>query len=245
MGIDIIRTNNRNHSDCSEYRSLLSLLNRTSVEMILDVGANIGQFAKGMLSSGYQGEIISFEPLRSEHQRLCAAANGVTNWKIAPRTAIGAAAGELNINISANSISSSLLAMLESHTLASETISSYIGQEKVAVQRLSVAAAPFLTKSPRLFIKIDTQGYEHLVLDGASELLPSTIGLKIELSFENLYEGQKQAAEMLSKIDALGFFLYDLTLGFRDRRTGRLLQADGVFIRNSEREKLNGHLGKM
>jgi FkbM family methyltransferase len=92
------------------------------------------------------------------------------NWVIHEKCAIGDFDGEIDINISGNSVSSSVLPMKESHSLAAKG-SSYIGKENVPILRLDSIKNRYLDSDSKLFIKIDTQGYEWQVLDGAQETL--------------------------------------------------------------------------
>ncbi len=54
------------------------------------------------------------------------------------------------------------------------------------------------------------------------------------MSLVPLYEGQKLFEEMLRTVKEMGFFLYNLTPGFYDYRTGRRLQVMGTFFREKE-----------
>lgn len=103
-----------------------------------------------------------------------------------PRCAIGAYDGEVEINIAGNSVSSSILPMMESHASAAAG-SVYIATEKVPIFRLDTIATPYLGKAHKPFLKIDTQGYEWQVLDGASTILPQMSGVLCELSLVPLY----------------------------------------------------------
>ena len=76
--------------------------------------------------------------------------------------------GRAPIHIAANSQSSSLLPMLEAHRSAAPE-SAYVGEETVDVMPLDDALAGVVTESDRLCIKLDCQGYEGQVLDGASK----------------------------------------------------------------------------
>ncbi len=80
-------------------------------------------------------------------------------------------------------------------------------------------------------IKIDTQGYELEVLAGATGLLPQTMALQLELSLVPLYEGAPAFVDAVHYMESRGFELFSVAPGFKDRRSGRLLQMDGVFLR--------------
>ena len=200
------------------------------IDCILDVGANRGQFALDIRSAGYRGRIISFEPLSDAYQQLLTNSKKDPLWEIAPRAAIGAKDDEITINIAKNSWSSSILNMHESHVIHDPS-SVYMGSEKVRLARLDSITTPYLRKGTRFFLKIDTQGYEAEVIDGATQILQMVTGLHIEISFVPLYEGQTLYREMIKKVEDLGFELNGISPGIADNVTGRLLQADGIFFR--------------
>lgn len=49
-------------------KNLNKTIKHFKIKSILDIGSNIGQFAENILESGFNGKIISFEPLSKEHQ---------------------------------------------------------------------------------------------------------------------------------------------------------------------------------
>ena len=126
---DFVRTQLRKHGfDVVRYR-LNKLLDHYQVDVILDVGANAGQFAKELRATGYVGRIVSFEPLSSAYAMLKTAADADQNW-LAVNIGIGSEDTEAEINISGNSYSSSFLEMLPSHE-ASAPESGYVGSERI------------------------------------------------------------------------------------------------------------------
>lgn len=209
---------------------LLAALNHVQADVIFDVGANIGQFAQELRSVGFSGEIISFEPLSSAHSVLSKAAQGDAKWKIHPRAAVGDQDGEIEINIAGNSVSSSVLPMLDAHSSAAVG-SAYVASERTLITRLDSVAPAYLTGHARPFIKIDTQGYESQVLVGAAETVKRAHGILLELSLVPLYEGQMLWLEMIQRMADQGFTLWMIQKGFTDPRTGRSLQVDGIFLR--------------
>jgi FkbM family methyltransferase len=196
---------------------------------ILDVGANIGQYASALRASGYRGAIVSCEPLSDAFEHLRRRASHDPRWEVL-RTAVGAEVGTADINVSANSYSSSLLTMTEAHTSAapgSETVAS----ETVPVTTVADLVAERGLDPGRTLLKIDTQGYEAPVLDGAGPLVGRIAAVSLELSFVPLYEGQHLFDDLVARLRGAGYLLYALEAGFGDRRTGRMLQCDGLFVR--------------
>jgi FkbM family methyltransferase len=201
------------------------------IDLVLDVGANTGQFASEIRQCGYEGRIVSFEPLSQAHGELVQASEGDHKWDAYPRCALGDHNGEVEINIAGNSESSSILPMLESHRSAAPE-SEYQGKEIVSIKTLDAVAGQYLKDARAPFLKIDTQGFEWHVLDGARDTLPHIKGILVELSLVPLYEGQHLWREVIDRLEAEGFTLWAFKPVFSDQVSGRTLQVDGVFYRN-------------
>lgn len=212
----------------TDINQLCNQLMRRKIGAVLDVGANEGQFASALLSAGYPGEVISFEPLLGPYKKLKKLAENHSKWQIAPRGAVGAKDGTIDINVSLNVVSSSILDILPDHTTAAPA-SKFVDKETVPIMTLDTYLKSNSLIAP--FIKIDTQGYEMEVLNGAPNLLCYASGLQVELSIAPLYDGQPDLMDMLTFIKRAGFTLWSITPGFRDPETSRLLQVDALFFK--------------
>ena len=98
-----------------------AVLRQAGVSSVLDVGANEGLYGEALRRAGYSGTIHSFEPLPDAFDRLSARASRDVNW-YAINAACGEAAGTLELNRSANSVSSSFLEMLDEHARAAARV---------------------------------------------------------------------------------------------------------------------------
>jgi FkbM family methyltransferase len=208
------------------------LLEYHRVNCVVDVGANDGGFATAIRGLGYSGRIISFEPLIEPFESLRRQASEDGNWE-ALQFAVGDTNSEVTINISGNAgQSSSVLPMLEAHTDVAPN-SRYVGTERVVQQRLD-GILPQLGIGPgsRTFLKVDVQGYERSVLDGASGLFADSliVGLQLELSLLPLYGGAMTYREAMDRAEGLGMTLMGLDPVFADPKSGQLLQADAVYF---------------
>jgi FkbM family methyltransferase len=206
-----------------------ALLRCLAPEVVLDVGANSGIYARELRRLGFRGRIVSFEPqetaftLLSEH-----AANDPLHDAV--RLALGDAACTAELNLAANSWSSSLLPMAEAHLRAAPE-SRFDGRETVEVETLDRVWDRFVRPGERVWLKIDTQGAEARVLRGAATVLPRVSTLELELSPVPLYEGETVFEEMYGWVSAAGFACVDLAPGLVDPRSQRLLSLDGIFHR--------------
>jgi len=208
------------------------MLSKREVNLVLDVGANTGQFGHQLRFDGYRGRIVSFEPLFRAHEKLLEASRNDRLWEVAPRAAIGNTDGEIEIHVAGNLVSSSVLDMLDAHITAAPE-SRYVGAERVPMRRLDALASDYLQPDSILCIKIDSQGYEDRVLQGAPNLITKAVGLQLELSFVPLYDGQRLYDEMVDQLKSLGFELWGMSPAYVDPQSGRLLQVDATFSRFS------------
>lgn len=212
-----------------EMVQLSDQLQRRGIDMVIDVGANEGQFASALYSTGYAGSIVSFEPLPGPHTKLSRLATTHPRWHVADRTAVGSSDGSIEINVSQNLVSSSILPLLEGH-IAAAPRSKIISKESVAIITLDSFSHQMPMNRP--FIKIDTQGYEMEVLCGAKELLGEARGVQVEVSIAPLYEGQPDFLKLLNFVREAGFDIWTINPGFREPGSGKLLQFDAVFFRD-------------
>jgi FkbM family methyltransferase len=226
LGLDITRY----RPQASETGRLATMLKYHNVNLVFDVGANTGQFACALRKSGYSGKVISFEPLSSAHAVLLQVSQKDELWEIAPRVAIGDHQGQVSINVSGNSLSSSVLGMLNSHVDAAPA-SVYVGSEPVDLSTLDVLAPQYTELGSRSFLKIDTQGYESNVLDGAIESLRKATGIQLELSLVPLYEHQELFDTLVERVRGLGFYIWAIWPTLFNPTTGQMVQADAVFFR--------------
>ena len=214
----------------SENARFISMLRTHNVNLIFDVGANAGQFGVLLREIGFDGKIVSFEPLSDARESLQNISRNDPLWQIALQTAIGEENGEIEIQIAGNSHSSSILDMLDTHVRAAPD-SKYIGKEKVALRTLDSIAPDYMASNSISFIKIDTQGYETQVMNGAKKLMSQIVGLQVEISLVPLYKGQCLFDEMLKKLKNDGFELWSISTIFSDPNTAQLLQVDATFFR--------------
>ena len=209
---------------------IVAAMKKIKINVLFDIGANTGQFSLEMRDKGYSGKIVSFEPLENARKKLIENSLNDKNWIVHEQAALGDYNGFIDINISKNSVSSSILPMLSSHSEA-ENDSIYIGKEKTPIITLDSVANNYLDKSSNCFIKIDTQGYEWPVLNGAINTLKKCQGILCELSLVPLYEGQHLWKDIILLLEKKGFLLWSINRGFTDQRDGRTLQVDAVFLK--------------
>jgi FkbM family methyltransferase len=227
VGLDLVRY------DAERFPELrrLQLLRDRRADLVLDVGANDGTFVGGLRAGGYRGRIVSFEPQSAAFSKLLAATAGDPDWDCR-RVALGATEGEVELHLAGNSSSSSLLDMTTQH-VTSAPESRYIGSESVRVVRLDAIRDEHVRPTDRVYLKVDVQGSELAVLEGAEVTLRQAVVVDAELSLVPLYDGAPTFDVVIEHLSERGFGLLALEPVFADPATGRLLQVDGLFGRDS------------
>ena len=227
-GVDLSRYN-----AAQSYDARMQVrLQANQIDTVLDVGANDGGYGQSTLDAGFQGSVLSFEPLEDAHRKLTTRASRHARWAVAPRMALGASDGSVEINVAGNSTSSSILPMLGRHEQSAPQ-SRYVGKQTVALRRLDGVEHPVIAQARAIHLKIDTQGFEMPVLQGAAGLMPRVRGLQLEMSLVPLYDGQVLFRELFDWVSGQGFHLHGVTPGFGDQTTGRMMQMDGIFFRDA------------
>jgi len=212
---------------------MLEDLRRQSVlpKSVIDVGANVGQFAIAALRLLQPQRLDAFEPLSDAVvalQRHLGAEPGV----IIHPVALGASPGELSFHVNAHSHSSSLLPLAEPHRTAFPTARA-VSEVGVRVRTLDEELSGADLPTP-ILLKVDVQGYERWVLDGAPATLGRTQWVILELSFRPMYEGEPPFLDMVEYMSARGFrFVRPVGL-LAAPATGEILQCDALFVRATE-----------
>ena len=178
-----------------DLKRRLQIINHFKIDLIFDVGANIGQYSILMRKLGFKGKIISFEPRLEAYEKMVKKSTKDKGW-IAVHSALGNEDGKTEINVAGNLFSSSILDMKCTH-LKSAPESAYTGNEEINISKLDSIFTNYVKEKDQVWLKIDTQGFEEQVLDGADLILSKVKVLQIELSLIPLYKGQKLYLEMI------------------------------------------------
>jgi FkbM family methyltransferase len=226
FGYDLRRYRTDTHSLARRMRQMQFY----QIDLVIDVGANVGQFGEEIRNGGYVEDIYSFEPLEDAFAKLKAATTNDNRWKLR-NCALGAERGRSIIHVAGNSYSSSLLNMLPSHEEAAPH-SRYVGEQEIIVETLDHLLPGIAPSDKSIWLKIDTQGFEHQVIAGAVESLCRIGTVQMEVSLTPLYEGALGVEAMISLMGSHGYGIVDVDPGFCDRTTGRLLQVDMTFHRD-------------
>jgi FkbM family methyltransferase len=211
-------------SDLSVDYHVAALLKKHRADCVVDVGANVGQFATAIRRAGYRGPIISFEPVPEAVAELQGRSASDPDWTV-QRVAVGDRPGALELNVSEATNTSSFLGVKD------EYVAGFPPARVRRSEQVSIATIDDLMREApyeRIFLKTDTQGYDLKVLVGASQTIPRTIGIQIELSVVAIYDDMPNYVEALAVLSELGFTL----TGMYRVPSFQIHEYDGVFIRN-------------
>lgn len=210
-----------------EHEQILRALSREGMDWVVDVGANVGQFALAARHHCPDAQIISFEPLTAPARRFEQLFQGDDQVRLV-RAAIGAERSEVEMHISKAIDSSSLL------PIGRAQVDIFPGTEESHRERVQVAPLEEYLEpdalSGRALLKIDVQGYELPVLQGCEPLLTRFSAVYVESSFVELYEGQALAHDIIDWLHQHGFQLGRIGALTFDKE-GLSVQGDFLFLR--------------
>ena len=203
------------------------ILKRTGVNVVLDVGAHAGETGKWLRGAlGYKGRIISFEPIHEKFLALNQKAQLAPPWEC-HNIALGNEHGTKKLTVFNNAYNSSFLDIHD--LLEKEGKLQPTREEIVQIRRLEDLYPSLCSDSDSVLLKIDTQGFERQVLEGAGQCLKEIRLVKLEVSFVPLYKGETLIGEMIQFMESQGFIPVLIEQGHISEEFYQL-QADIVFL---------------
>jgi FkbM family methyltransferase len=202
------------------------------VDCVFDVGANAGQYAKMLRTEvDYQGDIISFEPIAELAQKLRANAAAEASWFI-EELALDEREGHATFNILAGDQFSSLHAASSTGADLFKNQMQLSRQIEVRTSTLAIQLRKYQSKLgfKRPFLKMDTQGHDVSVANGAGDQLREFVGVQSELAVKRLYEDSPSFEEALDFYRSRGFELSALVPN-NFGHFPRLLEIDCIMFR--------------
>ncbi len=187
-------------------RRLVALLD---IDLVIDVGGNLGQFASLLRERvHYSGALITVEPIPEMGAALRQRFAGDTRWAL-EACALGEKPGRAILNVMQGHELSSLLPPSNVATDSLDRFNQIRQQVEVEVSTLDrlLELHPLARDARNIYLKLDVQGYELQVLRGAQDSLPRIAALQAEASVIPLYEGVPPYHALMREIDAMGFQL--------------------------------------
>ena len=208
--------------------TIVDVLKCNGIDVVIDVGANDGDFGREIRDEGYLGRIVSFEPNPAAFARLALAIADDPLWE-AYQLGVGDEEGELRLSVASNDVMSSFKGAtdLGAGLLVEDRA------EQVRVVRLD----SFLLTRPdlvsRTYLKIDTQGFEMEVLRGAGECLLKFVAVQAELGLVKTYEDEEDWLNVLLWMRERGFELGTLMCNSAFAPVAQVREFDFVFVQRT------------
>jgi FkbM family methyltransferase len=209
------------------------LISKYRINYVLDAGANTGQFVQRLRCAGYTGRVASFEPVPRFYSELHGAAADDPLWTTYP-FALGSQETSRNMYVTDGPASSFLAPNDYGRYLIDELNDVEIHGLPIRTLDTIIPALTAELRQPRLFLKLDTQGYDLEVFAGLGEARRHVVALQSELSVLPIYDGMPGMLEALAVYRAAGFDPTGIFPVSFERLTGRVLEFDCVMISGGE-----------
>ncbi len=204
---------------------LRNLFLRLDVACVLDVGANRGQYGSMLRDIGYHGKIVSFEPVRENFEALQECAKTRGDWSCF-NFALGREDTERDINVMDEDVFSSFLNPLD------DPAKRFPRNQVARTERVQIRRLDRLELPPRgIYLKMDTQGFDLEVLEGATGMLDRVVALQTELSFRPIYGAMPGYRDTLRECERRGFCVADFMPVNRESDGLRAIEMDCIMVR--------------
>jgi FkbM family methyltransferase len=214
------------------FTTLLSeLFHRNQVGCVLDVGANTGQYVRFLREFvGYEGRVISFEPVSHCYQSLAPKADLDPNWDT-KQLALGKENTKQQINVMKSDQFSSFLRPTHKYIEGLQDLNVIDHTEEITVRTLDDVLPELKVDEAAgtIYLKLDTQGFDMQVIAGAKNSLKSISALQTEVSVLNIYEDMPSLEHVIVEMRNLEFDLVGMFPVNHDRNL-RVIEYDAVFI---------------
>lgn len=218
------------------------LLEHFKIDTLIDVGANIGQFATTMIGyGGFNGDLYSFEPVTKFYEKCV---EGLDYWKAGMKSvtvenkAVGEFPGKTTINIGIGHGGTSSLLEQTGNLSKFAAGSDFDGtKQDVEVVRIDEYFKDLDFDNRRVFLKMDTQGFEGSILRSCGKLLEKFTLIQAELGGIEMYEGQTKPSYLFQLMEDNGFVPVCLFNNFGTENRAVFYDFDVVFARKSQIER--------
>jgi FkbM family methyltransferase len=212
---------------------LQALFEKHHINCVIDVGAHTGEYAAQLRTHGFRGEIFSFEPVASNFSTLSCKVEKDSKWHCFD-CALGSEDAMQDINVATDSVFTSFHtpnAYATQRFGVNKVTTSHV--QSVQVRRLDGILRNLVRSipEPRVFLKMDTQGYDLEVFKGAQGVLDLIFGLQSEASVQPIYEDMPGHMETIQKYREKGYEITGMYPISRDHGTLKLIEFDCVMVR--------------
>lgn len=183
--------------------------------IIFDIGAARGSWTKSIINIFPESNFVLFDPLQENVKFLNEIKSKYPN--VAYHVcALGEKNSELELNV---------------HSDQTSKFESEWGGTKRIVPVCTLDS--FVNKSENksiYFMKVDVQGAELDVFNGATEILKLCSVIQVEVSFRKVYKNAPIAHEIIKYLGDKGFRIFDFVSAVKRKEDRVLLQVDMFFV---------------
>ena len=231
FGYEFTRISNNTYQNQALHT--IELIIRHNIDLVIDVGANMGQFALELRNAGYDGQLLSFEPLTECYKHLVSIADD--KWTI-ENYALGESNKKETINVSNKTVFSSILNTNEFGKSNFSDSIKVVDKQTITIKKLDDVIHELVSNldKKKLFMKLDTQGYDSHVMLGATNTMSHVHLLQTEISCKPIYEDTPPYYETLKQLSTSGFNITGIFPLSRDKTSMELLEFDCLLIRPAQ-----------
>ena len=230
-GYEVVRLQPDGRSESLLALHSARVFKQLQINCVIDVGAHVGGYGSWLRNNGYDGHIVSFEPVSSNFRVLSEKCVAESKWT-AHHLALGSQNEERQINVTNATNFSSFHQPTPKSLLEFGDLSAISATETVTVRRLDSVFNDVMPRldHPRIYLKMDTQGWDLEVLRGATGCIDRVAAVQSEVSVQALYSDMPGFGESFQALNDLGFTLSGLFPVVHDAGLG-VIELDCVAIR--------------
>lgn len=209
---------------------LAKTINFFKIDLIIDIGASTGQYAKMLRRFGYEKYIFSIEPVSKSFKILNKNCSSDKKWSSKQCIISQQNKKKIKINVSKDFDNSSILNSTELH-LKNHKGAEFFYTEEVDSKSLDQLLNDDINVQKNMMLKIDTQGTESDILESGDTSLGKFKLIQVELSIQKLYTNQKLWTDVVQYMKEKEFDVWSIIPGYKQKDKGQLYQLDAIFYK--------------
>ena len=209
---------------------LVKTINLHEINLVIDIGASTGEYAKMLRRFGYDKYIFSIEPVSKSFKILNKNCSSDKKWLSKQFIISNQIENKIKINVSKDFDNSSILNSTELH-LKNHKGAEFSYTEEIESKSLDQLLNDDVNIQKNMMLKIDTQGTESDILESGDTSLDKFKLIQVELSIQKLYSNQKLWTEVVQFMKEKGFDVWNIIPGYKQKDKGQLYQFDAIFYK--------------
>ena len=209
---------------------LIKAINLHKIELVIDIGASIGQYSLMLRRFGYKNYIYSVEPVSNSFQKLKINCSNDKKWIVKQCIISNKDERKIKINVSKDFDNSSIYNATDLH-LKNHNGAKFLYSEEIETKSLDKLFYSDIERKDNMMLKIDTQGSEEDILKSGNDSLNSFKLVQVELSVQKLYSNQSKWIDIVNFMKDRNFEIWNIIPGYKQKDKGQLYQFDAIFYK--------------